>query len=77
MVKASKTVRSLGVWLVQHISMIENVDRTCHTSFADLPNISRLWNGLDSGTCRMLIPALVLSRIEYCFLLYWGIKKKL
>jgi hypothetical protein len=75
-IRPSSSVRDLGVQLDQHMKLTEHIDSTCKTAFAHMRNISRIRRSLDKSTCAMLVHALVLSRIEYCCSLFYGINKK-
>jgi hypothetical protein len=72
-ISSSACVRNLGVLLDQHMSMSAHVDNTCKIAFAHLRNISKLRRSIDNSTCAMLVHGLVLSRLEYCCSLFYGI----
>jgi hypothetical protein len=72
-ISSSACVRNLGVLLDQHMSMSAHVDNTCKIAFAHLRNISKLRRSIDNSSCAMLVHGLVLSRLEYCCPLFYGI----
>jgi hypothetical protein len=76
-ITASSVIRNLGVWLDPCLSMEHHIDKVCQSSFSYLRAISRIRRCLDSEICAKAVHALVLSRIEYCCSVLYGVNKKL
>lgn len=73
---SSPTVRNLGILLDKKLTFndyITNVSREC---FAHLRNISRNRKFMDFETCKKITNSLVLSKINFCCTLLYGLPKK-
>ena len=72
-VKLSSTVKYLGAWLDQGMTMADHVNHKCKTAFYHLFNIRRCMKFLDRSSAIALVNALVHSCIDYCNVLLAGV----
>lgn len=77
LVPLSPFLRSLGVLLDQSLTMETQINKVCASSFAHLRIIGKLRRALSKESRKLLVHALVLSRIDFCAPLYYGISDKL
>src|SRR6218665_1002669 len=59
-------VRDLGVLLDFKLNMTQHVSSTTRTCFFHLRRIQQVRRCLDETCCRILVQALVISRLDYC-----------
>ena len=62
----SSSVRNLGVTLNQNLSFQQHVSCTLQICYFELRRINSIHHYLSQDAVKTLIPAFVLSRIEYC-----------
>jgi hypothetical protein len=72
-IKPCEVVRNLGVLFDSNMKMDKHVVNICGMAFAQLKSISRIRRGIDERTCRLMVDSLVLSRVEYCVALLYGV----
>ena len=68
-----KCVRDLGVVFNHHMTMHENITKTCASCYFHLQNISSIRDSLTDEATIQLVHAFVSSRIDYCNSLLYGI----
>ncbi|KAF2351298.1 Reverse transcriptase domain [Trinorchestia longiramus] len=68
-------VKNLGVWFDQNMSFTSHVEKTCSKINGTLMFLHRVKNMLDEKTRLLAIQSLVLSRFDYCDLV-WGVIPK-
>lgn len=73
----SSSVRDLGAWFDQNMSMEEHVKKMCSTSFYYLYNIRRIRKYLTMEATTSLVHAFVTSRIDFCNSLLYGMPNTL
>ena len=66
------SVRNLGFWHDSDMKNTSHINKLVFTSFINLRNISRIRWLLNKDTCKILVQALVLSRLDYCNSLLLG-----
>ena len=66
-------VRDLGVVFDSHMTMHENITKTCAACYFHLRNISSIRDSLTDEATIELVHAFVSSRIDYCNSLLYGI----
>lgn len=71
-VDCSTTARNIGVIFNNSLSMLPHVTAVCKSSFFHLRNIFKIRKFLSYDTCKILIHALITSRIDYCNSLLYG-----
>jgi hypothetical protein len=76
-IKPSEVVHDLGVIIDKHMKLESNVNAICRTCFLYLRLIGRIRRSLTMKTCELLVRALVLSRIDYCATILYGISSRL
>ena len=75
-IKISESVRNLGVIFDKDLSFCDHMKRTKKQVIGNLINISRISKFLDIS-CRMkLVHGLVLSKIDYCNFIYYGLPNR-
>ena len=65
-IKASKSIKNIGVCLDSVLSMDEQTSNICRTAFFHLRNIAKIRKNLLYRQCEVLIPAFILSKLDYC-----------
>ncbi len=70
------SVRSLGVILDQQLNMESHVNQVTKSAFSYLRVISKARRFISSQQAAMLVQSLVLSRIEFCTFLWYGLPLK-
>jgi hypothetical protein len=68
------SVRDLGVTLDSHLSMEKQVMKVCSSAYSHLGAIQRIRRSIDQQTTAMIVHGLVLSRIDFCLSLFYGVK---
>ena len=74
--ESSKAIRNLGVFFDNHATMNDHVTKTVQTCFFHLKNVSKIRHLIDEDTARLVIHALVTSRLDYCNSLLLGTSKR-
>ena len=65
-IQRSPTVRNLGFYFDETLTMNCHVTKLCQSLFIQLRNISRIRHFLEVDTCKLLVHSLVTSRLDYC-----------
>ena len=73
LIKPSKEVKNLGVWLDPSLTMNTHINKTCSIAFYNLYNLRRIQKYLSQDSLEILIHTLIYSRIDYCNSLYLGL----
>lgn len=73
LLKPSKEVKNLGVWLDPSLTMNTHINKTCSIAFYHLYNLRRIRKYLSQESVEILIHTLIYSRIDYCNSLYLGL----
>ena len=71
-VDCSTTAKNTGVIFNNSLSMLTHVTAVCKSPFFHLWNIFKMHKFLSYGTCKILIHAFIMSRIDYCNSLLYG-----
>ena len=66
-------VRDIGVWFDSTMSMAKNVSRVCQMAYCQLRSIARIRRSITTAACRTIVHALVMSRLDYCNALLYGL----
>ena len=72
-ISRSRTARNLGVVFDQHLNMEAQVSSVCSTAFLHLREISEIRDALDNETAKLMVQSLVISRLDYCNSLLFGL----
>ena len=72
-VSPSTTALNLGVIFDAHLSMEKNVNDVCRRAYYHLRRISRIRPFLSQRAAKVLTDSLVLSRLDYCNALHFGL----
>ena len=65
-IKRSESVRNLGIFWDSELKNIIHFNKLTSTLYLTIKNISKVQHLLDTETCKMLMQALVLSKLDYC-----------
>jgi hypothetical protein len=76
MILPSLRIRNLGVVFDQKLSMSHHVTKLCQTINWQIRNLNRIRRFLDLDTCANIVRALILSRLDYCNILFNNITQK-
>ena len=76
-ISTASSVRSLGVIFDSALSSEAFVNSICKSAWFNLFNISRSRRSLTTGAAKILIHSYVMSKIDYCHSLLYGIPGKL
>ena len=63
-------VRDIGVWFDSTMSMAKNV---CQMAYCQLRSIAIIRRSITTAACRTIVHALVMSRLDYCNALLYGL----
>ena len=66
-------VKNLGVYIDPELNLLTHVNRIVSSSFNILWNISRIRCYLDCDSTKVLVQALIISKLDYCNSLFLGI----
>ena len=75
-VKPTPQVRDLGIVFDEHLNMTQHVNNLCRGATFALSNIGKLRKYLDPDSTQKLIQAFVISRIDNCNSLLYGLPQK-
>ena len=74
-IKPSKSVRNLGAVFDSSMSMEEHVNSVCKSCYTQLRYIGRIRKYLSVESTKQLVNSLVISRLDYCNSLLYGISQ--
>ena len=77
LVPASETVKNLGVWFDNSLSMVKHVNNVCKTAFFHLRHLASIRKFLSIEHSEILIHAFITSRLDFCNSLLAGLPKQL
>ena len=66
-------VRNLGSWFHSDLNLQEQILKTCKSGFSHLYNIRRIRKYLFLESASTLVHAFIISRIDYCYSLLFGL----
>ena len=66
-------VKNLGVYIDSELRLLTHVNKIVSSSFNTLQNISRIRHHLDCDSTKILVQALIISKLDYCNSLFLGI----
>ena len=75
-IAAATKVRNLGVIMNKHLSMSDHVTKTCQSAIISIRKIGQIRQYLDRKSIETLVHALIMSHVDNCNVLYYGIPKK-
>ena len=73
----SPSVRNLGVIFDSSMTMCDHISALSRSIHWQLYNLNRIRKYLDTETCHNIVRTLILSKLDYCNSLMYGIDKKL
>lgn len=77
LIKASESVRNIGVWFDKTLLMKKHVNSVCKTAFYQLRHLATIRRFLSYQHFEILIHAFVTSRLDYCNSLLYGLPQNL
>ena len=72
-VNCTGTAKNLGCWFDAKLDFNTHVTKCCKASFFHIFNIRRIRKFLTRETTQILVQALVISRLDYCNSLFYGL----
>ena len=66
MITNTTVVKNLGVYIDSKLKLSTHIHKIVSSSFNTLPNISRIRHHLDCDSTKILVQALIISRLDYC-----------
>lgn len=75
-VSTSNEARNLGVILDKHLTMSSHINNVCRSGSLALRNIGRIRKYLDSSSTERLVHAFIMSKLDYCNSLLYGLPDK-
>ena len=69
----SNKIKYLGVWLDQNLSMHYHITQKIKIAMYQLKNIRTISNYLSNDVCKVLVISLVISHLDYCNSLLFGL----
>ena len=67
------SIRNLGAWFDDKMSMNDHINKTCSKAFRGLYNIRQIRKFLSTDTTKILVHAFVTSHLDYCNSLLFGL----
>ena len=67
------SIRNLGAWFDDKMSMNDHINKTCRKAFRGLYNIRQIRKFLSTDTTKILVHAFVTSHLDYCNSLLFGL----
>ena len=67
------SARNLGIWFDTHLDMGTHIAKTCSSAFYYLYNIRHVRKYLSRESTEKLVHAFIISRLDYCNSLLYGI----
>ena len=74
-ISPAPTARNLGVVLNQEMKWTSHINRLSASLFVTICSIAHIWHQLNKETAKIIIQALVLSKLDYCNSVYHGAPK--
>jgi len=75
-IKPSPKIRNLGVIFDHSMKMSDHITNLSRSVNWQLRNLNRIRKYLDTDTCHNIVRTLILSKLDYCNALMYGIDKK-
>lgn len=72
-IQPSSVVRNLGVLFDSELTFKQHISRTVSSCFYQLRRLKQLKRHVDMNTMKQIISAFILSRLDYCNVLYSGL----
>ena len=66
MIKPVTSLRNLGVWFDQHMTMSDHIGKVCSKAFYSLYNVRHIGKCLTDEVCKTLVYAFVVCHLDYC-----------
>jgi len=67
------SARDLGTWMGTSLTLQDHINKTCRAAYFHIYNIRHIWTFLTKETTQILVHSLVISRIDYCNSLLFGL----
>ena len=74
--RSSKYIRILGVYLDRELSMEKHVNQFCKSCYFQLRSIRYIRSSLTTEAAKIVVQALVMSKLDYCNSIIFGISNK-
>ena len=71
-IKAAESVCNLGYYMDQYLRNTVHINKLSSCLYLLLKTIARIMHLIDEGTCKVIVQALVISKLDYCKCLLLG-----
>ena len=75
-IPAVTKARNLGVIMDKHLSMSSHITKTCQSAVIAIRTIGQIRQYLNKKSIEMLVHSLIMSHVDNCNVLYFGLPKK-
>ena len=72
-VEKSEIIRLLGIWIDSNLNLKTNVTKKSQTAMLNIFKIKHIRRYLTQEACEVLVHGLVMSHLDYCNSLYYGL----
>ena len=76
-ISSSKYISNLAVYLDQKFSMEKHVNQLCKSCYFQLRNIRYIRSSVTTDAAKIVVHALVMSKLDYCNSILFGVSNKL
>ena len=76
-INSQSVVKNLGVYMDEHFSMKIKICKVCRDCYFHIKNIYKIRSCLTFDATKMIVHALIISRLDYCNSLYYGLSQGL
>ena len=73
MVEKTQIIRLLWIWIDSNLNLKTNITKKCQTSVLNIFRIRCIRRYLTQDACEVLVHGLVMSHLDYCNSLYYGL----
>ena len=75
-IQAVNKARNLGVIMDKHLLMSDHITKTCQSAVMAIRKIGQVRQYLDRKSIEILVHSLILSHVDNCNVLFYGLPKK-
>ena len=75
-IELTERVRDLGVILDKNLTLTNHINETCRKATDAIRSIGRIRKYVTKKNLKLLVNALVISRLDYCYSILYGLPKQ-